>query len=175
MPNPVSENRIYFVKALNEVINRKLEEEMADCNETASTSLRHKIIMKKIAKGKCYEAADKARITKRTILIAIIAAMLALTSCALAIIYRAKIAGFVESIYDDFVHVSPQDENGDELENYPTEIEKVYEFTYIPEGYELKSQEICYFSVINIVQHRILDLRSRCRPTSRSGRKQSRC
>lgn len=152
MSDSVSENRAYFVKALNEAINRKMEEEMADCREDASTSLRHKIIMKKIAKGKCFEETDKVRITKRTILIAIIAAMLALTSCALVIIYREKIGGFIESIYQDCVHISPDSKSTEEENQYPKEIERIYEFTYIPEGYEFKKGTTYYFSVVNIYE-----------------------
>ena len=149
----LNENREYFVKALNEVINRKTEEEMAGCQETAHTSLRHKIIMKRIAKGKCYNAADKVIITKRTMLIAIIAAILALTSCTLAIIYRDNIAGFIEKVYEEFVYISPDDESRERKVDYPETIERVYEFTYIPEGYELKSENSNDFAITRIYEN----------------------
>ena len=140
MSDTVSENRIYFVKALNEAISMKMQDEMEGCTENARTSLRHKIIMKQIAKGKCSEPADKVFAIKRAILVAIIAAVFALTSCTVAIVYRKKIAGFIERTFDNFVSVSADDENGTEVGKCPTRIEKVYEFTYIPDGYELKDK-----------------------------------
>lgn len=148
MSNPITEeNRALFAKALNEAITLRMEEEMEGCVEDASTSLRHKLIMKKIAKGKCTCREDLFRMKKRGIMIAIIAAMLALTSCTLAIVYREKIGGFIEHIFED--HVAVEAENG-ETDDYPKEIEKVYEFTYIPEGYELKSEKTNFLSVIRI-------------------------
>lgn len=153
MSDTVSENRIYFVKALNEAINMKMEEEMADCKENDRTSLRHKIIMKQIAKGKCSEPADKVFAIKRAILVAIIAAVFALTSCTVAIVYRKKIAGFIERTFDNFVSVSADDETSTEVGKYPTRIEKVYEFTYIPEGYELKNKTAQNFVVAYIYEN----------------------
>ena len=136
----VSENKIYFIKALNEAISMKMQEEMADCTENAHTSLRHKIIMKQIAKGKCYEPGDKVVAIKRAVLVAILAAVFALTSCTVAIVYRKKIAGFIERTFDNFISVSADNESNGDAGAYPTKIEKVFEFTYIPEGYELKSK-----------------------------------
>ncbi len=136
----VSENRIYFVKALNEAISMKMRDEIADCKENARTSLRHKIIMKQIAKGKCSEPGDKVFAIKRAILVAIIAAVFALTSCTVAIVYRKKIAGFIERTFDNFISVSVDEGSDGGNKYYPTEIEKVYEFTYIPDGYELKDK-----------------------------------
>ena len=147
MSTTTSENREYFIKALNEAINEKFEEEMEGCVEDASCTLRHRLIMKKIAKGKCTCREDLVRMKKRGIMIAIIAAMLALTSCTLAIVYREKIGGFIERVFDD--HVAVESENS-ETDNYPKKIEKVYEFTYIPEGYELKSEEINFLNVVRI-------------------------
>ena len=151
MSNPITEeNRALFAKALNEAITLRMEEEMEGCVEDASTRLRHKLIMKKIAKGKCTCREDLFRMKKRGIMIAIIAAMLALTSCTLAIVYREKIGGFIEHVFDDYVAV--ESENG-ETDDYPKEIEKVYEFTYIPEGYELKSEEVGSLSVLHYYQN----------------------
>ena len=151
MSNPITEeNRALFAKALNEAITLRMEEEMEGCVEDASTRLRHKLIMKKIAKGKCTCREDLFRMKKRGIMIAIIAAMLALTSCTLAIVYREKIGGFIERVFED--HVAVESENG-ETDDYPKRIEKVYEFTYIPEGYELKSEETYYFSVVTIYEN----------------------
>lgn len=153
MSDTVSENRIYFVKALNEAIGMKMQDEMVDCKENARTSLRHKIIMKQIAKGKCSEPADKAFAIKRAILVAIIAAVFALTSCTVAIVYRKKIAGFIEQTFDNFISVSVDDENVEDVGAYPTKIEKVYEFTYIPDGYELKSKTVQSFVVVSIYEN----------------------
>ena len=149
----VSENRIYFVKALNEAISMKMQDEMEGCTENARTSLRHKIIMKQIAKGKCSEPTDKVFAIKRAIFVAIIAAVFALTSCTVAIVYRKKIAGFIEQTFDNFVSVSADDENVEDAGKYPTEIERVYEFTYIPEGYELKSKTIQSFVVVCVYEN----------------------
>lgn len=146
MSTTTSENREYFIKALNEAINEKFEEEMEGCVEDASCTLRHRLIMKKIAKGKCTCREDLVRMKKRGIMIAIIAAMLALTSCTLAIVYREKIGGFIERVFDDWVWVSPESEIN-QTDNYPKEIEKVYEFTYVPEGYKLKTEEIKSFAI----------------------------
>ena len=153
MSDTVSENRIYFVKALNEAISMKMQDEMEGCTENARTSLRHKIIMKQIAKGKCSEPTDKVFAIKRAILVAIIAAVFALTSCTVAIVYRKKIAGFIEQTFDNFVSVSADDENGTEVGKYPMKIEKVYEFTYIPDGYELKSKTVQDFVVAYIYEN----------------------
>lgn len=150
----VSENRTYFVKALNEAISMKMRDEMEGCTEDARTSLRHKIIMKQIAKGKCSEPADKVFAIKRAILVAIIAAVFALTSCTVAIVYRKKIAGFIEQTFDNFAWISADKEGNNEgAKDYPTTIEKVYEFTYIPEGYELKSQTVQSFIVLSIYEY----------------------
>lgn len=153
MSDTVSENRIYFVKALNEAISMKMQDEMEGCTENARTSLRHKIIMKQIAKGKCSEPADKVFAIKRAILVAIIAAVFALTSCTVAIVYRKKIAGFIERTFDDFVSVSADDENVEDAGKYPTEIERVYEFTYILDGYEVKDKKCTRFAVGYIYQN----------------------
>lgn len=152
MSSSISENKAYFIKALNEVIERKTQADMAGFEGDAKTSIRHKIIMKQIAKGKCFDSADKAAVIKKTVLIAVIVAMLALTSCALAIIYRQSIAGFIERVYEEYLLVSPTDENGETSEEYPTRIEKVYEFTYIPEGYGLKYKKIKAFVSIYIYE-----------------------
>lgn len=150
----VSENRIYFVKALNEAISMKMQDEMDGCTENARTSLRHKIIMKQIAKGKCSEPTDKVFAIKRAILVAIIAAVFALTSCTVAIVYRKKIAGFIEQTFDNFAWISADKEGNNEgAKDYPTTIENVYEFTYIPEGYELKSQTVQSFVVLSIYEY----------------------
>lgn len=138
----ISENRLYFVKALNEAISIKMRDEIDGCTENSHTSLRHKIIMKQIAKGKCVEVGDKIHAIRRAIAVAIIAAILACTSCTVAIINRKKIAGFIEQSYDKFFSVSADEENIENIETYPTEIETVYEFTYMPEGYELKSKTV---------------------------------
>ena len=140
----MSENRLYFIKALNEAIAMKMQDEMADCNENAKTSIRHKLIMKQIVKGKCREHKHKACVIKRAVLIAVVAALLALTSCALAVIYFDEIAGFVEKTYDEFVWLTPKDKGAD-TEDYPQTIEKEFEFTYIPEGYELKTKRVKRF------------------------------
>ena len=153
MSDTVSENRIYFVKALNEAISMKMQDEMEGCTENARTSLRHKIIMKQITKGKCSEPTDKVFAIKRAILVAIIAAVFALTSCTVAIVYRKKIAGFIERTFDNFVSVSADDENGTEVGKYPTRIEKVYEFTYILDGYEVKDKKCTRFAVGYIYQN----------------------
>ena len=149
----VSENKIYFVKALNEAISMKMQEEMADCTENAHTSLRHKIIMKQIAKGKCYEPGDKVVAIKRAILVAILAAVFALTSCTVAIVYRKKIAGFIERTFDNFISVSADNESSGDAGAYPTKIEKVFEFTYIPEGYEFKKKIEKNFAVAYIYKN----------------------
>lgn len=152
MSSSISENKAYFIKALNEVIERKTQADMAGFEGDAKTSIRHKIIMKQIAKGKCFDSADKAAVMKKTVLIAVIVAMLALTSCALAIIYRQSIAGFIERVYEEYLLVSPADENGETPEEYPTRIEKAYEFTYIPEGYGLKKKREKSFVKIYIYE-----------------------
>lgn len=155
MSTSISENREYFIKALNEVINERIEEELEGCEEDASSTLRHKVIMKRIASGKYTDREDIVRARKRGVLIAIIAAMLALTSCALAIVYREKIGGFIENVFEDFVEVSPDNENQDNSQEYPSKIEKVYEFTYIPEGYELEKEDINSFAVILVYKNNV--------------------
>ena len=151
MSEPMSENRLYFIKALNEAIAMKMQDEMADCNENAKTSIRHKLIMKQIVKGKCREHKHKAGVIRRAVLIAVVAALLALTSCALAVIYFDEIAGFVEKTYDEFVWLTPKGKGAD-IEDYPQTIEKEFEFTYIPEGYVLSDKTVKKFVVAYIYE-----------------------
>ena len=47
------------------------------------------------------------------------------------------------------------EENIENIETYPTEIKTVYEFTYMPEGYELKSKTVQSLVVMYVYEERI--------------------
>lgn len=124
-------NQELFKQALVEGVNRRLDREIATCDEEITYSRRHIKNMARIVNGK----QIKKPLNRKMIAILVAAAILLLAGCA--IIYRNEIRDFITDIREHFVKVSFS-----EGENESQNIEEIYELTYLPEGYTLESQHI---------------------------------
>ncbi len=124
-------NQELFKQALVEGVNRRLDREIAACDEEITYSRSHIKNMARIVKGK----ELKKPINRKMIAILVAAAILLLAGCA--IIYRDQIRDFITNIKEFFVEIK-----FDEGENDSQTIDEIYELTYVPEGYSLESQHI---------------------------------
>ena len=124
-------NQELFKQALVEGVNRRIDREIAACDEEVNYSRRHIKNMARIVKGK----EIKKPLNRKMIAILVAAAVLLLAGCA--IIYRDQIRDFITNIKEFFVEIK-----FDEGENESRAIEEIYELTYVPEGYSLEKQVI---------------------------------
>ena len=124
-------NQELFKQALVEGVNRRIDREIAACDEEVNYSRRHIKNMERIVKGK----TPKKPINKKMVAILVAAAVLLLAGCA--IIYRDEIREFVTDIREFFVKIDFEDG-----ENESRAIDEIYELTYVPEGYTLTQQDI---------------------------------
>ena len=124
-------NQELFKQALVEGVNRRIDRELAACEEEVVFSRRHIKALNRIIKGK----TPAKPINRKMVAILVAAAILLLAGCA--IIYRDEIRGFITEIKEFFVEIK-FDEGNDESRN----IEDIYELTYVPEGYVLERQNI---------------------------------
>ena len=124
-------NQELFKQALVEGVNRRLDREIATCDEEITYSRRHIKNMARIVNGK----QIKKPLNRKMIAILVAAAILLLAGCA--IIYRNEIRDFITDIREHFVKVSFS-----EGENESQNIEEIYELTYVPEGYSLEKEEV---------------------------------
>lgn len=124
-------NQELFKQALVEGINRRLDREIAACDEEIAYSRRHIKNMARIVRGK----EIKKPLNRKMIAILVAAAILLLAGCA--IIYRDQIRDFITNVKEFFVEIK-----FDEGENDSQTIDEIYELTYVPEGYSLEKQEI---------------------------------
>ena len=124
-------NQELFKQALVEGVSRRIDREIAACDEKVVFSRRHIKNMERIVKGK----TPKKPINKKMVAILVAAAVLLLAGCA--IIYRDEIREFVTDIREYFVKIDFEDG-----ENESRAIDEIYELTYLPEGYSLEKQEI---------------------------------
>lgn len=124
-------NQELFKQALVEGVNRRIDREIAACDEEVVFSRRHIKNMERIVKGK----TPKKTINKKMVAILVAAAVLLLAGCA--IIYRDEIREFVTDIREFFVKIDFEDG-----ENESRSIDEIYELTYVPEGYTLTQQDI---------------------------------
>lgn len=124
-------NQELFKQALVEGVSRRIDREIAVCDEKVVFSRRHIKNMERIVKGK----APKKPINKKMVAILVAAAVLLLAGCA--IIYRDQIRDFITNIKEFFVEIK-----FDEGENESRAIDEIYELTYVPEGYSLENQHI---------------------------------
>lgn len=129
-------NQELFKQALVEGVNRRLDREIAAYDEDITYSRRHIKNMTRIVNGK----TPRKPLSTKMIAILVAAAILLLAGCA--IIYRNEIREFVSKVYDSFV-----DLRFEEGEQESRNIEEIYEFTYVPEGYSLESQHIGQMAV----------------------------
>ena len=124
-------NQELFKQALVEGVNRRLDREIATCDEEITYSRRHIKNMARIVNGK----EIKKPLNRKMIAILVAAAVLLLAGCA--IIYRDEIREFVTDIREFFVKIDFEDG-----ENESRAIDEIYELTYVPEGYTLTQQDI---------------------------------
>lgn len=124
-------NQELFKQALVEGVSRRIDREIAACDEEVVFSRRHIKNMERIVRGK----TPKKPINKKMVAILVAAAVLLLAGCA--IIYRDQIRDFITNIKEFFVEIK-----FDEGENNSQIIDEIYELTYVPEGYSLENQKI---------------------------------
>lgn len=122
-------NQELFKQALVEGVNRRIDRELAACEEEVFFSRRHIKAMNRIIKGK----TPAKPINRKMIAILVAAAILLLAGCA--IIYRDEIRSFITDFREFFVKVT-----FDKGESESRVIDEVYELTYIPDGYEIESE-----------------------------------
>ena len=127
--------REMFKKAICEGLIRRYEHDIDNWQESAECSINHQVRMKQIISRK-YERQLKLKSSRKKIIIAIIAAALVLLTGCTLYIYRNEIGNFIETIYQDFGNIRHKDAM-DESAN----IEREYQMTYVPEGYELVSKK----------------------------------
>ena len=123
-------NQELFKQALVEGVNRRLDREIAAYDEDITYSRRHIKNMTRIVNGK----TPRKPLSPKMIAILVAVAIL-LASCA--IIYRSEIREFFTDLSECFVKIKFE-----EGENFSQNIEDVYELTYVPEGYSLKTKNI---------------------------------
>ena len=124
-------NQELFKQALVEGVNRRIDRELAACEEDVVFSRKHIKAMARIVKGK----TPAKPINRKMIAILVAAAILLLAGCA--IIYRDEIRDFITDVREFFVKVT-----FDEGDNESKYIEEVYELTYVPEEYELEREHV---------------------------------
>ena len=131
-------NQELFKQALVEGVNRRIDRELAACEEEVVFSRRHIKAMNRIIKGK----TPAKPINRKMVAILVAAAILLLAGCA--IIYRDEIRDFITDVREFFVKVTFS--GGESESKY---IEEVYELTYIPEGYVCED----HYINLNLVQY----------------------
>ncbi len=130
-------NRELFKSALIDAINSNFEQELADyANESAVCSKKHYKKLEKIT-GLKLTSPSLPYVSKRAATAILIAAALLLSACA-AIIHREEIGDFVENIYDKYVTLTPLSYTEEDID----ELQEIYEFKHIPDGFELKDSSV---------------------------------
>lgn len=135
-------NEELFKQAINEALTNKFQRMADACDEEIVCSRRHRKAMRAIISGK----TPRKPLSTKMIAILVAAAILLLAGCA--IIYRDEIRGFITNIHEIFIEL--RFEEGDQESR---EIEKIYELTYIPDGYSLEDQTINRLVVKYVFTH----------------------
>ena len=128
-----SADKKLFGDAILESLSRKYERELAEMADGVICSEEHVRRVSEIVENAL--AQERKRSCVRWISILVAAALL-LAGCSAAIVYRRQIGSFIEQIYEEYIHVSFNDEQGH------SEIKEVYTLTYLPVGYEMTNQVI---------------------------------
>ena len=124
-----------FKQAIRDGVSNRFDKMAAECSEEIAYSDRHMLAMQTIVYGKASKERSMSPRMRRIIAILIAAALL-LTSCG--IIFRNEIREIFE---DFFVMVTYKEDN-----SQGSEIEDVYQLSYVPEGYYLESETITLLS-----------------------------
>ena len=130
-----SANLELFKRALAEGTNIRFQKATESFTDTALCSDRHLEIMEKITNG-TYRKPLSFSSARIKIAAAIVAAMFLLSGCVM--IYKDEIRGFIEHIYEEYIEITFSDNKNAES----SYIEEIYELTYVPEGYVLKTEFI---------------------------------
>ena len=128
-----SADKKLFGDAILESLSRKYERELAEMADGVICSEEHVRRVSEIVENALAEEKKRSCVKWISILVA---AALLLAGCSAAIVYRRQIGSFIEQIYEEYIHVSFNDEQGH------SEIKEVYTLTYLPEGYEMTNQVI---------------------------------
>lgn len=131
----ISPDMKLFGQALREAACNVYEKELAECDENASCSKRHRRKMAKIVGIRTEVCMPKSERTRRAAIALLIAATLLLASCT-AYVCLEKLRNFIVTILDSSIRVTYDEE---EVPAVCT-LERYYTLTYVPEGYHLVSE-----------------------------------
>ena len=124
-----------FKQAISEGLSNRFDKTVAGCTETIACSDSHTLAMRTIVYGKT-DAKGVLSPRARRLIAILVAAALILTSCG--IIFRNEL----REIFREFYTVIFFDSDNQNI----TEIEEIYELTYIPKGYVLEEENISILS-----------------------------
>ena len=131
----ISSDMKLFGQALREAACNVYEKELAECDENASCSKRHRRKMAKIVGIRTEVCMPKSERTRRAAIALLIAATLLLASCT-AYVCLEKLRNFIVTILDSSIRVTYDEEEVPAV----CALEKYYTLTYVPEGYHLVSE-----------------------------------
>jgi len=124
--------------AFIEAIDRKYKREISLCDEIPKYSKEHKERIRKIINARHAEKSNR-RITKKTVVALLVAAVLLVLAGCATYTYRKQIGNFFMEVFDEHIEGGFYNEEG----SVPTDIEEYYTLTYIPEGYGFKGEDVC--------------------------------
>ena len=140
MGNVNQADRDLFRQALKEAFIRKFDRELENCPFSADCSEEHVSKMEAIVENSARAEDRKKR--RKWIVALLVAAALLMTACTVYA-YRGEIREFVEKVYDEHIRVTYYDAD----QHLQTgNITEYYTLGYVPEGYELVSEECFLFT-----------------------------
>ena len=134
-----------FKQAISEGLAGRLDKVVNGYTQEIACSQQHSIAMKKIV----YEKTDLQKVLSpkmKKIIAILVAAALLLTGCG--IIFRNEIREVIEESSEFFITLTYTDSNSN-----GKLIEKVYELSYVPDGYSLVDSTISPLTVIYKFEH----------------------
>lgn len=140
MRRVIESDRELFRKALIEVFAEKYDNALAKSDDDVVCSEAHMRAMEEIVAQAVRSGQKKNR--RRWLITLLVAAALLLSACTVYA-YRGEIRGYVEKIYDEYVHVTYRDSDEAGREG---EIEEFYTLGYVPEGYKFDERVCTRFS-----------------------------
>ena len=126
-----NKNLELFKQAINEGLSRRFDKISSSFTDEIVCSGGHELAMRSIVYGKASEKRALSPKTRRIIAILVAAALL-LTGCGM--LFRNQIR---EAIREFYVAITLSDKVGGE-----SAIEEIYELSYVPDGFNLKTQVI---------------------------------
>lgn len=133
-------DRELFRKALIEVFAEKYDNALAESDDDVVCSEEHMRAMDEIVAQVVKSGKKKNR--RKWLITWLVAAALLLSACTVYA-YRGEIRGFIEKVYDEYIHVTYRDVDKAGGEG---EIEEFYTLGYVPDGYTLVFQERTIFA-----------------------------